>query len=62
LEAVEISTDELRKIHEDYIEATNIQASAFLLIVTAIENQNSGLINEAKLAKEHDVKLEKGKD
>jgi hypothetical protein len=81
LEAVEISTDELRKIHEDYIEATNIQASAFLLIVTAIENQDSGMINEAneklntarkmmrdykteveKLAKEHDVNLEKKKD
>lgn len=81
LEAVEIETDELRKIHEDYIEATNIQASAFLLIVTAIENQDSAMINEAnqklntarkmmrdynndvkKLAKEHDVKLEKGKD
>jgi hypothetical protein len=47
LEAVEIDSDELRKIHEDYIEATNIQASAFLLIVTAIENQDSGMINEA---------------
>ncbi|MFG6497013.1 hypothetical protein P8610_16755 [Fictibacillus sp. UD] len=78
LEAVEIETDELRKIHEDYIEAANIQASAFLQIVTAIENQDSAIINEAneklntarkmmrdyksdveKLAKEHDVKLEK---
>jgi hypothetical protein len=47
LEAVEIKTDELRKIHEDYIEATNIQASAFLLTVTAIENQDSAMINEA---------------
>jgi hypothetical protein len=47
LETVEIKTDELRKIHEDYIEATNIQASAFLLIVTAIENQDSAMINEA---------------
>ncbi|MFD1359095.1 hypothetical protein ACFQ4X_14340 [Fictibacillus halophilus] len=81
LEAVEIETDELRNIHEDYIEATNIQASAFLLIVSAIENQDSTMINEAneklntarkmmreyqndvkKLAKEHDVKLEKNKD
>jgi hypothetical protein len=78
---VKIETDELRKIHEDYIEAANIQASAFLTIVTALENQDSGLINEAneklntarkmmrdyqndvkKLAKEHDVKLEKNKD
>jgi DNA repair ATPase RecN len=81
LESVKIETDELRKIHEDYIEAANIQASAFLTIVTALENQDSGLINDAnqklntarkmmrdykndveKLAKEHDVKLEKNKD
>ncbi|WP_130293409.1 membrane lipoprotein lipid attachment site-containing protein [Fictibacillus sp. BK138] len=80
LEAVEIETDDLRKIHEDYIEAANIQSSAFLMIVTAIENQDSSLINEAneklntarkmirdyqtdidKLAKEHDVELEKTK-
>lgn len=44
---MEIETDELKKIHEDYIEATNIQANAFLLIVSAIENQDSTLINEA---------------
>jgi hypothetical protein len=81
LESVKIETDELRKIHEDYIEAAHIQASAFLTIVTALENQDSGLINEAnqklntarkmmrdyqndveKLAKKHDVKLEKNKD
>jgi DNA repair ATPase RecN len=81
LESVKIETNELRKIHEDYIEAANIQASAFLTIVTALENQDSGLINEAnqklnttrkimrdyqndveKLAKKHDVKLEKNKD
>ncbi|WP_137790909.1 hypothetical protein [Bacillus sp. E(2018)] len=80
LEAVETKTDELRKLHEDFIEATNLQASAFLLIVTAIENQDSSTINEAneklntarkmmrdyqndveKLAKKHDVKLEKKK-
>jgi hypothetical protein len=80
LESVKIETDELRKIHEDYIKAANIQASAFLTIITALENQDSGLINEAneklntarkmmrdyqnaveKLAKEHDVKLEKNK-
>lgn len=81
LESVKIETEELRKIHEDYIEAANIQASAFLTVITALENQDSGLINEAnqklntarkmmrdyqnaveKLAKEHDVKLEKNKD
>ncbi|MBH0169180.1 hypothetical protein [Fictibacillus sp. 18YEL24] len=78
LEAVEIDTEELRKLHENFIEAANIQASAFLLIVSAIENQDSTMINEAneklntarkmmrdykndveKLAKKHDVKLEK---
>jgi hypothetical protein len=81
LESVKIETEELRKIHEDYIEAANIQASAFLTVITALENQDSGLINEAnqklntarkmmrdyqnavkKLAKEHDVKLEKNKN
>jgi CRISPR/Cas system-associated endoribonuclease Cas2 len=44
---VEIETDDLRKIHEDYIEATNIQASVFMLIVSAIEIQDSTIINEA---------------
>ncbi len=29
LESVKVETDELRKIHEDYIEAANIQESAF---------------------------------
>jgi hypothetical protein len=47
LESVKVEKDELRKIHEDYIEAANIQASAFLTIITALENQDSGLINEA---------------
>ncbi|MBN3554088.1 hypothetical protein JYA63_07430 [Fictibacillus nanhaiensis] len=78
LEAVEIDTEELRKLHENFIEAANIQASAFLLMVSAIENQDSTMINVAneklntarkmrrdykndveKLAKKHDVKLEK---
>lgn len=78
LEAVEVDTEELRKLHENFIKAANIQASAFLLIVSAIENQDSTMINEAneklntarkmmrdykndveKLAKKHDVKLEK---
>jgi DNA repair ATPase RecN len=47
LESVKNETEELRKIHEDYIEAANIQASAFLTVITALENQDSGLINEA---------------
>ncbi|WNB92535.1 hypothetical protein [Bacillus sp. NEB1478] len=78
LESVDVKTDELRKIHENYIEAANIQASAFLTLVTALENQDSALVNEAneklntartmlrdyqqdikKLAKEHDVELNK---
>jgi hypothetical protein len=47
LESTEVKTDELRKIHENYIETANLQNSAFLMFVTAIENQDIALVNEA---------------
>lgn len=78
LEAVTIETDEVRAIHEIYIEGANIQFNAFAKIKQALENQDANLIQEAndmladarkhirdyqteldKLAKEHDVEIEK---
>lgn len=47
LEKIEVKTDELNEIHELYIEAANLQNSAFLTIITALEEQNSEKINEA---------------
>jgi len=47
LENVKVETDELNEIHELYIEAANLQSSAFLTILTAIEEQDSEKINEA---------------
>lgn len=48
-----IKTDEVRKIHESYIEACNLQLSAFTTMIAAIENQDYKIISEAndKLAK-----------
>jgi hypothetical protein len=47
LENIEVKTDELNEIHELYIEAANLQNSAFLTIITALEEQDSEKINEA---------------
>jgi hypothetical protein len=47
LEAIEVETDEVREIHEDYIEAANLQYNAFVKILTALENQDRQLIEEA---------------
>ncbi|MFK9092156.1 hypothetical protein [Bacillus salipaludis] len=78
LDSVNIETDEVKKIHEIYIQGADIQFNAFAKIKQALEEQNAGLVQEAndmladarkhirdyknkltKLAKEHDVKLEK---
>ncbi|MCM3568597.1 hypothetical protein [Neobacillus mesonae] len=78
LDKAKIETDELREIHEIYIEGADIQYNAFAKIKQALEEQDANLIQEAnemladarkhireyqtkleKLAKEHDVKLEK---
>ena len=47
LESVKIETDEVREIHEIYIEGANIQFNAFAKIKQALENQDADLIQEA---------------
>ncbi|WP_040205258.1 lipoprotein [Neobacillus jeddahensis] len=47
LEAVKIETDELKEIHEIYIEGANIQFNAFAKIKQALEEQDPNLIQEA---------------
>jgi len=78
LDSVRIETEELREIHEIYIEGADIQFNAFAIIKQAIEEQDAELIQKAndmladarkhlreyqtklnKLAKEHDVEIEK---
>lgn len=78
LDSVNIETDEVKEIHEIYIEGADIQFNAFAKIKQALEEQDADLIQEAndmltdarkhirdyknkltKLAKEHDVELEK---
>lgn len=67
LESISVKTDELREIHETYIEAVNLQSNAFLKIVTALEEYDSGKIEEAnemlsearKLIREYNHEIEK---
>lgn len=78
LEKVEFETEEVQKLHEDYIKAVQLQHSGMMLAVTALEEQSFEKMDEAnqklnegrekirayqqaleKLAKEHDVTLEK---
>ncbi|MFP5107068.1 hypothetical protein ACSU6B_09885 [Neobacillus sp. C211] len=78
LDSVKIKTDEVREIHEIYIEGADIQFKAFAIIKQALEEQDANLIQKAndmladarkhirnyqtkldKLAKEHDVNIEK---
>jgi len=78
LDSVKIETDEVREIHEIYIEGADIQFKAFAIIKQALEEQDANLIQKAndmladarkhirnyqtkldKLAKEHDVDIEK---
>jgi hypothetical protein len=78
LDSVSIESDELKEIHEIYIEGADIQFKAFTIIKQALEEQDATLIQQAndlladarehirdyknkldKLAKEHDVKIEK---
>lgn len=55
LNSVDIETEELKELHDLYIEGANTQMEAFLLIVTALEKQDQSLIEEANKL------LEKGK-
>lgn len=47
LESVKIETDEVREIHEIYIEGADIQFNAFAIIKQAIEEQDADLIHKA---------------
>jgi len=47
LDSVKIETDELRKIHEIYIEGADIQFKAFVTIKQALEEQDPVLIQKA---------------
>jgi hypothetical protein len=47
LDSVKIETDELKDIHEIYIEGADIQFKAFVTIKQALEEQDAGLIQEA---------------
>ncbi|MFS0862108.1 hypothetical protein [Fredinandcohnia sp. 179-A 10B2 NHS] len=46
LEAIKPESEEIRSLHEQYIEAANIQHGAFTKLIFAIENQDAGEINE----------------
>ena len=47
LEEVKVETEELRNIHENYIEAVNIQNSGFVTILSALEEQDLDKMNKA---------------
>lgn len=47
LEAIKVETEELREIHEGYIEAVNLQYDAFVKIAIALEELDPGKIEEA---------------
>ncbi|MFB5196544.1 hypothetical protein ACE198_16685 [Neobacillus sp. KR4-4] len=67
LESVKIETDEVREIHEIYIEGADIQFNAFAIIKQAIEEQDADLIQKAndmladarKHLREYQTKLNK---
>lgn len=67
LDAANIKTDEVRKIHELYIEGADLQFKAFTKIKQALEEQDVNLIHEAndmladarKQLREYRTKLEK---
>lgn len=47
LEAISLETDEVKKIHEKYIEAANLQYDAFVKILSALQKQDITIIEEA---------------
>jgi len=47
LDSVKIETDELRKIHEIYMEGAEIQLKAFVTIKQALEEQDPALVQKA---------------
>ncbi|WP_019155315.1 hypothetical protein [Robertmurraya massiliosenegalensis] len=67
LEAIRLDTEELREVHEGYIEGVNTQYNAFTRIVTALEQQDRAIIEEAnvmldearKLIRDYNYNIEK---
>ena len=47
LEQITPETEEVRAIHEEYIEASNLQYNAMVKMLPALENQDYALISEA---------------
>ena len=47
IEQITPETEEVRALHEEYIEASNLQYNAMLKILSALENQDYALISEA---------------
>lgn len=47
LKNIKIENEELKEIHQIYIDASNLQLDAFNFILKAIDNQDSAYINEA---------------
>ncbi|MCB5239007.1 hypothetical protein AB1L07_26460 [Niallia alba] len=57
LNRVKVETEELREIHEIYIEGADIQYNAFVKILTALETQDIALVEEANSMLEEARKL-----
>ena len=47
LESVEVETDELRALHEQYIDAANLQQSAFLTLAQGLIEGDYTMVDEA---------------
>ncbi|MCM3595403.1 hypothetical protein M4D55_06310 [Metabacillus idriensis] len=47
LEEVQVESEKIKALHENYIKAANIQHSAFILIISGLEEQDRGKIIEA---------------
>lgn len=47
IEAIQPETEEVRELHEDYIQASNNQYNAMLKIMSALENQDYSEVSEA---------------
>ena len=56
-EDVEVETPELREIHEIYIRAVNMQDQGLILILSALEKQDMGILAQANAKLEEARKL-----
>lgn len=49
LEGITLDTEEVRGVHEEYIEGANLQYNAFIKVITALEQQDRAMIEEANV-------------